>query len=92
MRTYLKELKENNILIAGICAGVDLLDDAGILKGLKSTHSTDDDIVNDDNVITARANSYVDFAIEVAKELELFECKEYLKETIYFWKNFKRVQ
>lgn len=45
MRTYLQELKENNILIAGICAGVDLLDEAGILKGLKSTHSTDDDKV-----------------------------------------------
>lgn len=91
-RTYLQELKENNILIAGICAGVDLLDDAGILKGLKSTHSTDYDIVNDDNVVTARANAYVDFAIEVAKELELFEDEEDLKETIDFWKNFKRVQ
>lgn len=45
MRTYLQELKENNILIAGICAGVDLLDEAGILKRLKSTHSTDDDKV-----------------------------------------------
>lgn len=44
-RTYLQGLKEKNILIAGICAGVDLLDEAGILKGLKSTHSTDDDKV-----------------------------------------------
>ena len=91
-RTYLQEMKKNNILIAGICAGVDLLDDAGLLKGIKSTHSTEYDVVIDDNVITARANAYVDFAIEVAKELELFEDEEDLKETIDFWKNYKRVQ
>ena len=90
--TYLQDLKKKNILIAGICAGVDLLDKAGILKGIKSTHSTNEDIINNDNVITARANVYVDFAIEVAKELELFEDEEDLKETIDFWKNYKRVQ
>ena len=73
VREYLQALKKQGTLIAGICAGVDVLDDAGILKGLRSTHSEDSDIENDSKVITARANAYVDFAIEVAKELGLFE-------------------
>ena len=92
IRAYLQELKKNSVLIASICGGVNLLDDAGILKEIKSTHSTDSDIVNDNNVITARANAYVDFAIEVAKELDLFTSVEDLQETIDFWKYFKRVQ
>lgn len=91
MWQYLQELKKRKILIAGICAGVDLLDNAGILNGIRSTHSTDLDIVNDNNVITARANAYVDFAIEVAKELNLFTDEADLKETIDFWKYYKRV-
>ncbi len=71
---YLKDLKKRDVLIAGICAGVDVLDNAGILHDVKSTHSTNQDLVNDKNVITARANAYVDFAIEVAKKLdELFD-------------------
>ncbi len=92
VKNVLQELKKKNTLIAGICAGVDLLDEAGILKDIKSTHSTDEDVVNDSKVITSRANGYVDFAIEVAKELELFEDDADLEETIDFWKHHKRVQ
>lgn len=31
------------------------------------------DCVREENIITARANAYVDFAIEVGKALNLFE-------------------
>lgn len=92
VKNVLQDLKKKNTLIAGICAGVDLLDEAGILKDIKSTHSTDEDVVNDSKVITSRANGYVDFAIEVSKELELFEDDADLEETIDFWKHHKRVQ
>lgn len=92
VRTYLQELKSRKILIGGICAGVDLLAHAGILDSLESTQSSDLDIVNDGPVITARANAYVDFAIETAKELELFEDEADLQETIDFWKYHKRAQ
>lgn len=85
-------LKEKGVLIAGICAGVDVLEHAGILKEIRSTHSTEEDVVNDGGVITSRANGYVDFAIEVAKELNLFENEEDLKETVDFWKYHKRMQ
>ena len=89
---YLHGLRKRNTLIAGICAGVDVLDDSGILQDIKSTHSCNDDLVNDKKVITARANAYVDFAIEVAKELNLFVSEEDLQETIAFWKNHHPMQ
>lgn len=92
VRTIIRTLCKKKVLIAGICAGVDLLDDAGILKEIRSTHSTEEDVVKDGNVITARANAYVDFAIAVAKELDLFEDEADVKETIEFWKNYKRMQ
>ena len=89
---FLRELRGRDVLIAGICAGVDVLDHAGVLEGRRSTHSTDLDIVNDRHVITARANAYVDFAIETAKELGLFASEADLEETIGFWKHYRRMQ
>ena len=88
----IRRLHEKNVLIGGICAGVDVLDKAGILKDIGSTLSiTQEDCVRDANVITARANAYVDFAIEIAKALDLFEDEADLQETISFWKNHQRV-
>lgn len=87
----LRMAKESGKIIAGICAGVDVLDCAGILGDVKSTHSVDSDIVIDHNIITSRANAYVDFAIEVGKKLELFEDEADLQETIDFWKYHKRM-
>lgn len=88
----LRELEGRGALVAGICAGVDVLDHAGILEGRSSTHSTERDVVNDRHVITSRANGYVDFAIETAKELNLFQSEEDLRETVDFWKNYRRMQ
>lgn len=68
-----------------------MLDCAGILHDGNSTHSADLDIVRDKHIITARANAYVDFAIEVGKELELFEDEAELQETLDFWKFHKRM-
>ena len=92
VKSYLQALMKQEILIAGICAGVDVLDHAGILCDVKSTHSSDEDWVTDKNVITARANAYVDFAVEVAKKLDLFASEADLKETINLWKHYQRVQ
>ena len=79
-------------LLAAICSAVDVVEDAGILADIRSTHSTDEDCVCDKNVITARANAYVDFGIEVAKYLNLFADEKDLQETVDFWKFFKRMQ
>lgn len=89
---YLVEVKSNQGLVAAICAGVDVLDNAGILKTIESTHSSDQDVVVSGNVITSRANGYVDFAIEVAKKMDLFEDEADLKETIAFWRDYQRMQ
>ncbi len=89
---YLVNVQSNHGLIAGICAGVDVLEHAGILENIDSTHSSDLDVVVTDKVITARANGYVDFAIEVAKKMDLFEDEADLKETIAFWRDYQRIQ
>ena len=88
----LRELRCQNRLIAGICAGVDVLDHAGVLADVRSTHSAEEDMVRDGNIITARANAYVDFAIETAKALDLFTSEADLRETIAFWKDRQRMQ
>lgn len=88
----IRQLHRKNVLIAGICAGVDVLEKAGILNDIRSTRSVmQEDCVKDGNVITARANAYVDFAIEAAGVLDLFEDEADLQETISFWKNHQRV-
>lgn len=92
VHNFINSLANKKVIISAICAGVDVLDDAGVLKGVKSTHSENVDISIDKNIITARANYYVDFAIEVAKKLDLFKDKNDLQETIDFWKYHKRVQ
>ena len=51
-----------------------------------------EDVVVSENVITSRANGYVDFAIEVAKKLNLFANEKDLQETIAFWRGDKRMQ
>lgn len=88
---FVKSLVEKGAIISAICAGVDVLDDAGVLKNIKSTHSEDAEVCRDKKIITARANAYVDFAIEVARELELFKDENDLQETIDFWKYHKRL-
>ena len=89
---YLADVQENQGLIAGICAGVDVLGHAGLLETIESTHSSNLDVIVADNVITARPNAYVDFAIEVAKKMDLFEDEADLKETIAFWREHQRME
>ena len=88
VKVLLRDLKQRGALIAGICAGVDVLDHAGILHDVKS----DDDWVCAKQVATARANAYVDFALAVAKKPGLFASETDLQETIRFWKYYQRVQ
>lgn len=89
---FLKTVQSHGGIIAGICAGVDVLDHAGILEGIESTHSADLDVAVTDKVITSRANGYVDFAIEVAKKMNLFADEKDLQETIAFWRDYQRMQ
>ena len=76
----LKDIKSRGGILAAICAGV------------VSTHSSDLDVAVTDQVITSRANGYVDFAIEVAKKMNLFQDEADLQETISFWKDYRRMK
>ena len=89
---FLRQVHAGGGLIAGICAGVDVLEHAGLLDGIASTHSAEPDVVVTDRVITSRANGYVDFALEVAKKMNLFADEADLQETIAFWKHHQRMQ
>ena len=89
---YLKSVKGLGGRIAAICAGVDVVEHAGLLEGIESTHSGEKDVVTSDRITTSRANGYVDFAIEVAKQMELFEDEADLQETIAFWREFRRIE
>ncbi|MFI3214889.1 MAG: DJ-1/PfpI family protein [Eubacteriales bacterium] len=91
VKKLILDIKKRDVLIGGICAGVDLLNDAGVLSDLESTHSKDVDLIKDNRVVTARANAYVDFAIEIAKELKMFTDEKDLQETINFFKYHKRM-
>jgi putative intracellular protease/amidase len=87
--SFIRAVVDNKQLVAGICNGVDELDNAGVLKGIESTHSCKDSLVVGDYVITARANMYVDMAIAIGKKMNLFVDEADLQETIDFWKLHK---
>lgn len=87
--SFIRAVADNKRLIAGICNGVDELDNAGILKGIESTHSVKEAIVVGEHVITARANMYVDMAIAIGNKMNLFADEADLQETIDFWKLHK---
>ena len=87
--SFIRAVMDNKQLVAGICNGVDELDNAGILEGIDSTHSVRDALVVGDYVITARANMYVDMVIAIGKKMGLFVDASDLQETIDFWKYHK---
>lgn len=77
-----KSVNEKNKLVAAICAGPIVLDKAGIIKGkkvtsypgfedgLKDVRYIEENVVKDENIITARGPALaVDFAIEIIRYL-----------------------
>ena len=87
--SFIRAVIDNKQLVAGICNGVDELENAGILEGIESTHSVKEALVVGEYVITARANMYVDMAIAIGKKMNLFADEADLQETIDFWKFHK---
>ena len=101
--TLINELSKNNKVIGGICSGTIHLAKANVLNGRKYTTSLDvneykefcssgyidKNVVVEDNIITAKATGYVDFAIEIGKMMDIYEDENDLKETIKFFKEFK---
>ncbi|KJD45088.1 hypothetical protein [Paenibacillus terrae] len=45
--------------------------------------------VRDRQIVTAKANAYVDFGIELGKLMDIYENEQDLEETISFFKHFE---
>lgn len=92
-----RNLNEEEKMVAAICAGPIVLDRAGIIKGKKVTSYpgfedklegskyTEDIVAKDENIITSRGPSLaVDFAIEIVKYLLGKEKAKELEEDILY--------
>jgi putative intracellular protease/amidase len=91
--TLIRRLNDAGVIIGGICGGVSLLKTAGVLDSNldQSTDSPDANVIINGNIITAKPNGYVDFALEIGKKLSIFKDEADLQETIDFFKYFKSV-
>jgi len=100
------QARDQNLLIAAICAGPSVLAKAGILKGKKIAHGygseqleflkeifsevvlTNDQVVIDENFITAKPEAHIDFAVEIGCRLGAVDAsksgrlKEYYRGTL----------
>lgn len=97
------ELNSQKKVIGGICSGVYHIAKAGVLKGKGYTTTLhvneypefdislfrDQLCVVDENIVTAKANGYVDFGIELGKVMNIYEDENDLQETIEFFREFK---
>ncbi|MEC0126677.1 DJ-1/PfpI family protein [Paenibacillus pabuli] len=99
---FIKELNERKTPIAAICAGTLLLGQAQVLEGRSFTTNAESEmraitvqgeyvnegVVVDGHIITAKANAYVDFGIEIGKVMNIYSGPEDLEETIQVFKYF----
>lgn len=92
VKVLLRNLKQRGALIDGICAGVDVLDHAGILHDVKSTHASDDDWGLRQTGRHCKSECVCRFCIGSCKETGLFASETDLQETIRFRKYYQRVQ
>jgi putative intracellular protease/amidase len=100
----LRGLNERGKVLAAICGGPVHLGKAGVLQGKRFTTSVyelrpgdfeggifvDEDVVEDGNIITARPNAYVDFALILARRMRTFEDAEDDAETVRVFREFQR--
>ncbi|MBM7661908.1 putative intracellular protease/amidase [Bacillus mesophilus] len=101
LQNVLIQLNEQNKLIGAICYGTLLLADAGILRDRKFTTSVTTDLelftvfnkdkfldtgmVVDGNIITAKGDAYVEFALAVCRLADLTP-----QNALTYWSNFFR--
>ncbi len=103
LSALLQDLHAKNVKISGICSGTLALANSGVLKGLNYTtplpvtefksfdpkYFLDQNVVVSDNIITAKANGYIDFALEIGKMMSIYKDDADFEETVQFFKYFK---
>lgn len=100
--TLLKKVHERGKIVAAICGGPGFLAHAGLLKGLRIAHGyspedavrvfegseiTDEDVIVEGNIITARGQAFAEFVVEVYRALGFFENEEEARSTLAWLKN-----
>lgn len=102
LRHLIANFNKNDKVIGAICSAVLVIAEAGVLEGNEFTSSIpkeefqkyensvykDANVITSRNIITAKANGYIDFAIEVGSKMNIFEDQDDLNETINFFKHF----
>lgn len=89
MKKLLDTAFEKKCKVAAICAGIDYLEEQGYLNGYRTAKTTDEDVVIDRNLITAKPNAFVEFAVETANMFGILGDEAGYQETIQFFKNIK---
>ncbi|MFW9910503.1 MAG: DJ-1/PfpI family protein [Candidatus Odinarchaeota archaeon] len=102
LHKLLKKIQQSGKPIAAICGGPGFLAHAGLLKGLRIAHGyapedaervfegsviTDEDVVVDGNIITARGQAFSEFAVEVYRHLGFFQDEEEATNALAWLKN-----
>ncbi|MDP1509876.1 DJ-1/PfpI family protein [Paenibacillus sp. CMAA1739] len=80
-------LNNDHKVIATICSATELLELAGVSSKNHVSHPSGLEIHK--NIISAKPNKYVDFAIEIGKVMNIYTDDEDFNETIDFFKLFK---
>lgn len=98
----LKKVHARGKIIAAICGGPGFLAHAGLLRGLRIAHGyspedavqvfegseiTDEDVIVEGNIITARGQAFAEFAIEVYRALGFFANEEEAMSSLDWLKN-----
>ena len=98
----LQDVHKRGKLIAAICGGPGFLAHAGLLNGLRIAHGyspedaakvfegseiTDEDVIVEGNIITARGQAFAEFAVEVYRALGFFVNEEEARSTLDWLKN-----
>ncbi|MFW9845720.1 MAG: DJ-1/PfpI family protein [Candidatus Thorarchaeota archaeon] len=102
VNSLIREIYNQGKHIAAICGGPEFLANAGVITGKRITHGhteeyasvvfadciiEDEDVVVEGNIITARGQAYAEFAVEICRQLDLFENEEEAIETLNWLKN-----
>lgn len=105
LKSLVYAMDKKKKILGAICSGVLVFAEMGVLKEQQFTTSIpekefskyitsiykDQNTISSGHIVTAKANGYVDFALELGKKLKLFENYNDFKETQQFFKEFKSV-
>lgn len=100
--SLLQELNKRNKAVAAICAAPVHLASAGVIKNRRFTTTLpleafeafngciyeNSNFVVDGNILTAKANAYVDFALEAGRLMNIYKDEADFEETVKYFKYF----